>query len=114
MNEITNTQDTTMLDETKTSIKNNKIDISTAYTALIARIETVKIVVNVFNGILKVLQSRDPAVFTQEDLQKIQAVIDAETAKNEKLYEAIEKAMTKSSANVHPATSLPDDAAIDQ
>lgn len=75
------------------------MDLPTAINTVIARTEATSIAVAVVNAFLTVLQQRDPAVFTTEELARIQDTVNVETSKTDALYAEIEKALA---ANTTP------------
>lgn len=75
------------------------IDLPTAINTVIARTESTNMIVAIINAVLGVLQNRDPAVFSPEDLAKIQEAVNAETAKTDALYAQIEAALSKPATN---------------
>lgn len=69
------------------------MDLPTAINTVIARTEATSIAVAVINAFLTILQQRDPAMFTTEELARIQETVNIETNKTDALYAEIEKAL---------------------
>lgn len=80
------------------------LDLPTAVNTVIARTEATSIVVAAINAFLDVIQKKEAVAFTHEELNRIQAAINAETNKTDALYHEIEKALAQN-APAEEATS---------
>lgn len=76
------------------------MDLPTAVTTVVARTEATALIVAVINALLQSVQKKDPPMFSQDDLNALQSVINAETGKTDALYAEIEKVLAANKATI--------------
>lgn len=74
------------------------MDLPTAITTVVARTEATAIIVEFINALLQSVQKKDPPMFSQDDLNALQAAVNAETSRTDALYAEIEKALAAKKA----------------
>lgn len=74
------------------------MDLPTAITTVVARTEATAIIVAFINALLQSVQKKDPPMFSQDDLNALQAAVNAETSRTDALYAEIEKALAAKKA----------------